>query len=174
MFELGRRGAKVIIGCRDVEKSRKVAETARTVLDAEVVVEHLDLADNESVRKFAEKCLEEERIDILVNNAGLMMPKEGAKTKQGFEVRTRLFTPLGEIINNFAELVCKVGQEEKTEELFLVAFWSELSGPLPANPPPLPSSRCLRDQAEAKSGRQRLLGRTQAAFSGGQSFTYRR
>ena len=58
------------------------------MIDAEVVVEHLDLADNESVRKFAEKCLAEERIDLLINNAGLMMPKQGAQTKQGFEVRT--------------------------------------------------------------------------------------
>ena len=53
---------------------------------AEVVVWPLDLADLDSVRKFAEKCLAEARIDLLVNNAGLMMPKQGAKTKQGFEV----------------------------------------------------------------------------------------
>ena len=71
-----------------MEKSQKVAETARTIMEAEVVVEYLDLADNESVRKFGEKCLLEERIDLLVNNAGLMMPKQGAQTKQGFEVRT--------------------------------------------------------------------------------------
>ena len=68
VFELARRGAKVIIGCRDVRKSQKVAETARTMIEAEVVVEHLDLADNESVRQFAEKCLKEERIDLLINN----------------------------------------------------------------------------------------------------------
>ena len=68
VFELARRGAKVIIGCRDVGKSQKVAETARTMIEAEVVVEHLDLADNESVRQFAEKCLKEERIDLLINN----------------------------------------------------------------------------------------------------------
>ena len=68
VFELARRGAKVIIGSRDVEKSQKVAETARTVIEAEVVVEHLDLADNDSVRKFAEKCLKEERVDLLINN----------------------------------------------------------------------------------------------------------
>ena len=55
-------------------------------------MEHLDLADNESVRKFAEKCLEEERIDLLINNAGLMMPKQGAKTKQGFEVTNKTLT----------------------------------------------------------------------------------
>ena len=45
-----------------------MAETARTVIEAEVVVEHLDLADNDSVRKFAEKCLKEERVDLLINN----------------------------------------------------------------------------------------------------------
>ena len=53
---------------------------------AEVVVWPLDLADLDSVRQFAEKCLGEATIDLLVNNAGLMMPKQGAKTKQGFEV----------------------------------------------------------------------------------------
>ena len=86
VLELVRRGARVIIGCRDVEKGRAVAERARTVLGGEVEVVALDLADLHSVRRFGEKCLEESRVDLLVNNAGLMMPKEGAQTKQGFEV----------------------------------------------------------------------------------------
>ena len=71
-----------------MEKSQKVAEIARKMIDADVVAEHLDLADTDSVRKFAGRCLEEERIDLLINNAGLMMPKKGAQTKQGFEVRS--------------------------------------------------------------------------------------
>ena len=86
VLELVRRGARVIIGCRDVEKGRAVADRARTVLGGEVEVVALDLADLHSVRRFGEKCLEEDRVDLLVNNAGLMMPKEGAQTKQGFEV----------------------------------------------------------------------------------------
>ena len=86
VLELVRRGARVIIGCRDVEKGRAVADRARTVLGGEVEVVALDLADLHSVRRFGEKCLEEGRVDLLVNNAGLMMPKAGAQTKQGFEV----------------------------------------------------------------------------------------
>ena len=88
VIELARRGAKVIIGCRDVKKAEEVAVGVRVTTGAEVDCCHLDLADFDSVRKFADKCLQEYRIDLLVNNAGLMMPKQGATTKQGFEVIT--------------------------------------------------------------------------------------
>ena len=86
MIECVRRGAKVITGCRDLTKAAAVQKLIKDQFNAEIVVEKLDLSDLESVKTFASKCLQEERLDILVNNAGLMMPEQGKKTKQGFEV----------------------------------------------------------------------------------------
>ena len=80
------RGAKVITGCRDLKKAESVVKIVKEKYDQELVVLALDLADLASVKKFADRCLQESRIDILVNNAGLMMPQHGAQTKQGLEV----------------------------------------------------------------------------------------
>jgi len=85
VLEMVRRGARVITGCRDLNKAQAVVTEVRDKYGADLVVEHLDLADLESVKKFAVRCNQEERLDILVNNAGLMMPK-GGQTKQGFEI----------------------------------------------------------------------------------------
>ena len=101
--ELVKRGAKVITGCRlniikkdikskhlcnnrDVEKAKRAAMEIKEETGQDIIIEPLDLADLESVRKFAERCLQESRMDILVNNAGVMMPVKGLKTKQNFEV----------------------------------------------------------------------------------------
>jgi NAD(P)-dependent dehydrogenase (short-subunit alcohol dehydrogenase family) len=47
----------------------------------------LDLADLESVRRFASAVVERvERLDLLVNNAGVMMPPQ-SKTADGFELQ---------------------------------------------------------------------------------------
>ena len=87
VIECVKRGAKVITGCRDLSKAAAVQKLIKDQFNAELVVEKLDLADLESVKTFASRCLQEERLDILVNNAGLMMPEQGKKTKQGFEVQ---------------------------------------------------------------------------------------
>eukprot|EP00090_Calanus_glacialis_P005633 TRINITY_DN14352_c0_g1_i1.p1 TRINITY_DN14352_c0_g1~~TRINITY_DN14352_c0_g1_i1.p1 ORF type:complete len:370 (-),score=90.95 TRINITY_DN14352_c0_g1_i1:35-1000(-) len=84
--ELVKRGAKVITGCRDVEKAKRAVQEIKEETGHDVTIEPLDLSDIESVKKFAEKCLMESRLDILVNNAGLMMPVRGLKTKQDFEI----------------------------------------------------------------------------------------
>ena len=80
----------MITGCRDLTKAAAVQKLIKDQFNAEIVVEKLDLSDLESVKTFASRCLQEERLDILVNNAGLMMPEQGKKTKQGFEVCTNI------------------------------------------------------------------------------------
>lgn len=84
--ELLKRGGKVYIACRSLEKANQarkdlMAETGST----EIHVRQLDLSSLDSVREFAAKFLkEEQRLDILINNAGVMAcPK--ALTKDGFE-----------------------------------------------------------------------------------------
>jgi len=84
--ELVKRGARVITGCRDVEKAKKAVEEIKEETGHEVTVKPLDLADVESIKVFADVCLKESRIDILINNAGLMLPVKGMQTKQGFEI----------------------------------------------------------------------------------------
>ena len=53
--ELARRGARVITGCRDLAKAQAVVTEVRDKYGAELVVEPLDLANLESVKKFASR-----------------------------------------------------------------------------------------------------------------------
>ena len=52
VLELARRGARVITGCRDIAKAQAVVTEVRDKYRADLV-EPLDLADLESVKKFA-------------------------------------------------------------------------------------------------------------------------
>ncbi len=87
--ELARRGAEVVLACRD--KAR--AETAALQLiseagggKAEVVV--LDLASLDSVRRVADDLLARGvAFDGLINNAGVMTPPRRLETKDGFELQ---------------------------------------------------------------------------------------
>ncbi|XP_063242453.1 retinol dehydrogenase 12-like [Bacillus rossius redtenbacheri] len=87
-----RRGARVIMACRDLQKAELAAEDIRALTkDVEgagrVVVMRLDLASLASVRECARRLLEtEQRIHLLINNAGVMAcPK--AVTEDGLEMQ---------------------------------------------------------------------------------------
>ncbi|XP_077995638.1 retinol dehydrogenase 12-like [Glandiceps talaboti] len=85
-FELARRGARVILACRNKEKGAIVADeiTAETGND-DVLCMHCDLASLQSVRYFAQEfCNSEERLDILINNAGLL--KDHELTEDGYDI----------------------------------------------------------------------------------------
>ncbi|XP_053641521.2 retinol dehydrogenase 13 [Cherax quadricarinatus] len=87
--DLVRRGARVILACRNLEKANKVAAEIRESPGSvgEVVVRHLDTSDLTSVRKFAEQILQTETaIHILINNAGILGPKEKQLTEDGLEL----------------------------------------------------------------------------------------
>jgi NAD(P)-dependent dehydrogenase (short-subunit alcohol dehydrogenase family) len=67
---------------------------------------HLDLDDLTTIKKSAEEFLsKEKKLDVLWNNAGVMIPPQGSKTKQGYELQlgtnnlapflfTKLLTPI--------------------------------------------------------------------------------
>ena len=84
--ELAKRNARVILACRSVERGKRATvEVRKRSGNDNVVFRQLDLASLDSVRKFADKILEEEpRVDILINNAGIISGsfKESA---DGFE-----------------------------------------------------------------------------------------
>ncbi len=72
---LARKGARVVLACRDGDKAAQAANELKSGperLDVDTL--HLDLENIASVREAAEKASQEDRIDILINNAGVMMP----------------------------------------------------------------------------------------------------
>ncbi|WP_460725042.1 SDR family NAD(P)-dependent oxidoreductase [Nocardia heshunensis] len=79
--ELGRVGARVVLGVRSMEKGNR----AVAGLPGEFEVRRLDVADLDSVRRFAQEWTG--GLDVLVNNAGVMdIP--AARTADGFDLQT--------------------------------------------------------------------------------------
>ncbi|XP_050738272.1 retinol dehydrogenase 13-like [Eriocheir sinensis] len=86
--DLLRRGARVIIACRNLEKGARVA--GELFADArgagEVVVRHLDTSSLASVRTFAKEVLDTEKaIHVLINNAGTLSTDKRV-TEDGLEL----------------------------------------------------------------------------------------
>ncbi|XP_023207584.1 dehydrogenase/reductase SDR family member 13-like isoform X1 [Xiphophorus maculatus] len=84
-LELAKRGARVILACRNKEKAEAAAFDIRSESgNPQVVFMQLDLASLKSVRSFAETFLKTEpRLDILINNAGVISP---GCTEEGFDL----------------------------------------------------------------------------------------
>src|ERR1019366_7994132 len=92
--ELARRGAVVMLACRDRAKGEVALSQLRVDAAgqesaagaAELVV--LDLASLDSVRRVAEDLLGRGvAFDGLINNAGVMAPPKRLETKDGFELQ---------------------------------------------------------------------------------------
>ncbi|XP_066140388.1 retinol dehydrogenase 11-like [Euwallacea fornicatus] len=71
--DFAKRGAKVILACRDEGRGSKAVEKIiKSTDNKNVFFKQLDLSSLESVRKFVEDINKsEKRLDILVNNAGV-------------------------------------------------------------------------------------------------------
>lgn len=87
-IDLAKRGAKVILACRNVDKAKSAqADIIRLSGNNNISVVELDLASLDSVRQCAQKIIEEvPRLDILINNAGVMACPRW-ETKDGFEMQ---------------------------------------------------------------------------------------
>jgi short-subunit dehydrogenase len=69
--ELSKKGARVIMLCRNVDAANNVKREITKDTGHQVDVKKLNLASLESVKECANTLLEEEdKIDILINNAG--------------------------------------------------------------------------------------------------------
>ncbi len=87
--ELAKRGARVVMACRDVTRGEaaRAEILATTEGRGELEVRQVDLSSLESVRSFAEKANADlARIDVLINNAGIF-PQKAWKTVDGFEAQ---------------------------------------------------------------------------------------
>ena len=73
-LELGRRGAKVIVASRNLDKLREVAEKIHSETGSETVPFQVDVTDEQSVKGLAEQITERfGTVDILVNTHGMKM-----------------------------------------------------------------------------------------------------
>nr|XP_039262312.1 retinol dehydrogenase 11-like [Styela clava] len=72
-FNLARRGARIIITCRDWQKGLAVKQEIEMKTDnSEIILKKLDLSDYTSVQKFVDQIVKtEEKVDVLINNAGI-------------------------------------------------------------------------------------------------------
>ena len=84
-LDLAKHGAKVILACRNEEKTKQAMKSLTEEEKKLVKFIYCDLCDFNSIIKFAEKIREEyTKIDILMNNAGLF-PQNFEKTKDNME-----------------------------------------------------------------------------------------
>ena len=83
---LAKKGANVIIACRNQSKGEQAVEDIKSASNNEnISLIICDLSDLESVRKCADMFKKQhQHLDVLINNAGVIVDKY-RKTQQGFE-----------------------------------------------------------------------------------------
>ena len=88
-LDLAKRGARVIMACRDLKKGETALnDIVEKTGSKNVVLKQLDLASLKSIREFAENVNKNEpRLHVLINNAGVMLVPELTKTEDGFEMQ---------------------------------------------------------------------------------------
>ncbi|KAH8370587.1 hypothetical protein KR093_004266 [Drosophila rubida] len=88
VLELARRGATVYMACRDKNRTEKARlEIIRETNNQNIFFRELDLASQESIRKFAADFKgEQDKLHILINNAGVMRCPH-MRTKDGYELQ---------------------------------------------------------------------------------------
>ncbi|KAM4606706.1 retinol dehydrogenase 12, like [Polymixia lowei] len=87
-LDMAKRGARVIMACRDMEKAQTaVKELIEGSQNENITCMKLDLSDTKSIKEFAEAINKgEAKLNILINNAGVMVCPYG-KTADGFEMQ---------------------------------------------------------------------------------------
>uniref|UniRef100_A0A8C6WJ17 Zgc:112332 n=1 Tax=Neogobius melanostomus TaxID=47308 RepID=A0A8C6WJ17_9GOBI len=82
--DLARRGARIVMACRDLERAEEAKQDIfEDTGNENLVIRKLDLSDTKSIRAFAELI---NKVNILINNAGIMMCPY-SKTADGFEMQ---------------------------------------------------------------------------------------
>ncbi|XP_052744950.1 retinol dehydrogenase 14 isoform X2 [Bicyclus anynana] len=86
--ELAKRGAKVIMACRSLDKAEKVKDDIiKSTNNPNVVVKKLDLSSFASIRSFAEDINNTEKtLDVLIHNAGYAETFRKEKSEDGIEL----------------------------------------------------------------------------------------
>jgi protochlorophyllide reductase len=85
---LAKKGWHVVMGCRDLEKAQKAAQTVEMPQDSYTLI-HIDLGSLQSVRRFVENFRSRGlSLDAMVANAAIYMPllKEPLRSPEGYEL----------------------------------------------------------------------------------------
>lgn len=85
--DLAKRGAKIILACRNETTAKKACNTLIAETNNEnITFRKIDFNSFESVRQFAKQIIAtENRLDILINNAGIAIGSgDSVKTEDGF------------------------------------------------------------------------------------------
>ena len=93
-LDMAKRGAKVIMLCRDLGRAEPAAADIRSqVPGADIVVQRMDLASLDSIKDCVDSLKKTvSKVDILINNAGVMMcPLTRTKDKFEMQVGTNHF-----------------------------------------------------------------------------------
>lgn len=87
-IDLAKRGARVIMACRDDQRGSQAASHVRQLTGNDnVVYKHLDLASLTSIRQFADEINHNEtKVSVLINNAGIAHSPRWT-TQEGFEMQ---------------------------------------------------------------------------------------
>ncbi|XP_034837418.1 retinol dehydrogenase 14 [Maniola hyperantus] len=86
--ELAKRGAKVIMACRSLDKAEKVKdEIIEATKNSNILIKKLDLSSFASIRSFAQDINKTEKsLDVLIHNAGYAESFKKAKSEDGIEL----------------------------------------------------------------------------------------
>lgn len=86
-IELAKRGARVILACRDSKKGETAVDQIKTLTKSDTIeLELLDLGSLASIRDFAGRINGKlDKLDVLVNNAGMCAAEKRETTSDGFE-----------------------------------------------------------------------------------------
>ncbi|XP_074129259.1 LOW QUALITY PROTEIN: retinol dehydrogenase 12-like [Sminthopsis crassicaudata] len=87
-YELARRGARVVLGCRNLTQGRKALEDIQKATgNKNLLLREVDLSSVASIQSFSQKLLvEEPHIHLLVNNAGVSGLPYKTFTSDGLEL----------------------------------------------------------------------------------------
>ena len=85
------KNAKIYIAARSESKALRTIDGIKAEhpkSNGQLIFLHLDLNDLTTIKKSADEFLANEaRLDVLWNNAGVMVPPQGSKTAQGYELQ---------------------------------------------------------------------------------------
>lgn len=106
---LYQHNAKIYLAARSEQKATAMIQSLKSQYPSstgKAIFLSLDLNDLTTIKTSAQQFLQQEkRLDVLWNNAGVMVPPQGSKTKQGYELQlgtnclapflfTQLLTPI--------------------------------------------------------------------------------